>query len=106
MFSSSSRDTHEIQTAILIPKASYENCFGHYIKYAMRNAMDIATLAALLHAGQPEVVAEHVRQGRPHVHHLLHGLAVDGAADQFVLDAHALWTRPPSSAGSARRDSL
>ena len=33
----------EIQTAILIPRASYENCFGHYIKYAMRNAMDIAT---------------------------------------------------------------
>ncbi|MCI2058389.1 MAG: xanthine dehydrogenase FAD-binding subunit XdhB [Oscillibacter sp.] len=34
----------EIQTAILIPKASYENTFGHYIKYAMRSAMDIATL--------------------------------------------------------------
>ena len=34
----------EIQTAVLIPKGSYENCFGHYIKYAMRNAMDIATL--------------------------------------------------------------
>ena len=34
----------EIQTAILIPKASYENTFGHYIKYSMRNAMDIATL--------------------------------------------------------------
>ena len=33
----------EIQTAILIPKASYENCFGYYHKYAMRNAMDIAT---------------------------------------------------------------
>src|SRR5699024_11038738 len=33
----------EIQTAILIPKESYVNCFGHYIKYAMRNAMDIAT---------------------------------------------------------------
>ena len=33
----------EIQTAILIPRASYENCYGHYIKYAMRNAMDIAT---------------------------------------------------------------
>ena len=33
----------EIQTAILIPLSSYENCFGHYIKYAMRNAMDIAT---------------------------------------------------------------
>ena len=34
----------EIQTAILIPRESYENCFGHYIKYAMRGAMDIATL--------------------------------------------------------------
>ena len=34
----------EIQTAILIPKASYENTFGHYIKYGMRNAMEIATL--------------------------------------------------------------
>lgn len=34
----------EIQTGILIPKESYENCYGHYIKYAMRNAMDIATL--------------------------------------------------------------
>ena len=34
----------EIQTAILIPKESYERTCGHYIKYAMRNAMDIATL--------------------------------------------------------------
>ena len=34
----------EIQTAILIPKESYEGYAGHYIKYAMRNAMDIATL--------------------------------------------------------------
>ena len=34
----------EIQTAILIPKSSYENTFGHYIKYGMRNAMEIATL--------------------------------------------------------------
>ena len=34
----------EIQTSILIPKESYENTFGYYIKYAMRNAMDIATL--------------------------------------------------------------
>ena len=34
----------EIQTGILIPKESYENTHGHYIKYAMRNAMDIATL--------------------------------------------------------------
>jgi xanthine dehydrogenase FAD-binding subunit len=34
----------EIQTAVIIPKASYENTYGNYIKYAMRNAMDIATL--------------------------------------------------------------
>ena len=34
----------EIQTAILIPKAAYEGYKGHYIKYAMREAMDIATI--------------------------------------------------------------
>ena len=33
----------EILTAILIRKESYEGYKGHYIKYAMRNAMDIAT---------------------------------------------------------------
>ena len=33
----------EIQTAILIPKPSYENTFGAYYKFAMRNAMDITT---------------------------------------------------------------
>lgn len=33
----------EIQTGILIPKASYEDCEGHYIKYGMRNAMEIVT---------------------------------------------------------------
>lgn len=34
----------EIQVAVRIPKESYEGYKGHYIKYAMRNAMDIATL--------------------------------------------------------------
>ena len=33
----------EIQTAILIPKESYDRTYGYYIKYAMRNSMDIAT---------------------------------------------------------------
>lgn len=33
----------ELQTAIIIPKKAYEGYYGHYIKYAMRNAMDIAT---------------------------------------------------------------
>ncbi len=34
----------ELQTAVLIPRESYERTHGHYIKYAMRSAMDIATL--------------------------------------------------------------
>ncbi|MDR2608129.1 MAG: xanthine dehydrogenase FAD-binding subunit XdhB [Treponema sp.] len=34
----------ELLLGIIIPKASYENCFGYYIKYAMREALDIATL--------------------------------------------------------------
>lgn len=33
----------ELLTAIIIKKESYEGYKGHYIKYAMRNAMDIAT---------------------------------------------------------------
>ena len=34
----------ELVTAIRIRPDSYEHCFGHYIKYAMRSAMDIATI--------------------------------------------------------------
>ena len=33
----------EIETAVLIPKASYDRTYGFYFKYAMRNALDIAT---------------------------------------------------------------
>lgn len=33
----------EIETAVLIPRESWENTRGYYYKYAMRNAMDIAT---------------------------------------------------------------
>lgn len=33
----------ELQTAIVIPRNDYEGYYGHYIKYAMRSAMDIAT---------------------------------------------------------------
>ena len=40
----------EIQTAILIPKESYDRCFGHYIKYSMRNALDIATTGCSVNA--------------------------------------------------------
>jgi xanthine dehydrogenase FAD-binding subunit len=35
---------NEILTAVIIPKESYENCYGNYYKYAMREALDIATL--------------------------------------------------------------
>jgi xanthine dehydrogenase FAD-binding subunit len=34
----------ELLTAVLIPKDSYQGTGGHYIKFAMRKAMDIATL--------------------------------------------------------------
>jgi xanthine dehydrogenase FAD-binding subunit len=34
----------EILTTILIPRSSYQGTGGHYIKFAMRRAMDIATL--------------------------------------------------------------
>ncbi len=34
----------EIQVAIILPKQSTENTYGHYIKYGMRKSMDIATL--------------------------------------------------------------
>lgn len=34
----------EILTAVTIPQAAYEGYSGWYMKYAMRNAMDIATL--------------------------------------------------------------
>jgi xanthine dehydrogenase FAD-binding subunit len=34
----------ELLTAILIPKQRYEGYYGHYIKYALRNALDIAIL--------------------------------------------------------------
>ncbi len=37
--------TGDVVTALKIKKADYEGFSGHYIKYAMRNAMDIATLA-------------------------------------------------------------
>ena len=35
----------EILTAIIIPKESYAGTAGHYIKYAMREALDIATIS-------------------------------------------------------------
>ena len=35
---------YELLVKIIVPRANYEGYTGHYIKYAQRNAMDIATL--------------------------------------------------------------
>ena len=53
----------EIQTAILIPKESYDRCWGHYIKYAMRNAMDIATLGCSVNV-RPQRVTKTIQRAR------------------------------------------
>ena len=37
--------TGEVLTHVIIPREEYEGYHGHYIKYSMRNAMDIATLS-------------------------------------------------------------
>ncbi|SHK81121.1 xanthine dehydrogenase subunit XdhB [Hespellia stercorisuis] len=53
----------EIQTAILLPKESYGGYFGHYIKYGMRNAMEIATLGCSVNVklSEDKKTAEDVR---------------------------------------------
>ncbi len=53
----------EVQTSIQIPKASYEGYKGHYIKYAMRNAMDIATMGCSVNVklGRDKKTLEDVR---------------------------------------------
>jgi len=53
----------ELLTSIIIPRESYENCFGHYIKYAMREALDIATLgcSANLRLSKDRTVIEKMR---------------------------------------------
>ena len=40
----------ELQTAILIPRQAWEGYHGHYIKYAMRQALDIANLGCSVNA--------------------------------------------------------
>ena len=44
----------ELQTAIIIPKNAYEGYFGNYIKYAMREAMDIANLGCSVNVSLTE----------------------------------------------------
>jgi len=53
----------EIQTAILVSKAAYEGYKGHYIKYAMREAMDITTTGCSVNVklSEDKTVIEDVR---------------------------------------------
>lgn len=53
----------ELLIKIIIPKSHYEGWSGHYIKYAQRNAMDIATLgvSCLVKLSEDKTVAEDVR---------------------------------------------
>ena len=44
----------ELQTAILIPKNAYEGYYGNSIKYAMREAMDIANLGCSVNVSLSE----------------------------------------------------
>ena len=49
----------ELLIAIRIAKADYAGYGGHYIKYAMRNAMDIATLGCAVHVKmEGDVIAD------------------------------------------------
>ena len=53
----------ELLVKIVIPKSHYEGWSGHYIKYAMRNAMDIATLgvSCLVKLSADKTVVEDLR---------------------------------------------
>lgn len=53
----------ELLTEILVPKDRYQGVSGHYIKYAQRSAMDIATLgvSCLVKLSDDKTVAETVK---------------------------------------------
>jgi xanthine dehydrogenase FAD-binding subunit len=53
----------ELLTAILIPRSSYQDTGGHYIKFAMRKAMDIATLGVSVICRVKDGVFEDMRIG-------------------------------------------
>lgn len=85
--------THEeILLAVRIPHSHYEGWTGHYIKYAMRSAMDIATLgvSCLVKLSEDKKRAEEVRLAfgvagpvpmrAPHAEAACAGLPVEEAA--------------------------
>lgn len=88
--------THEeILLAVRIPKSHYQGWTGHYIKYAMRSAMDIATLgvSCLVKLSADKRRAEEVRLAfgvagpvpmrAPHAEAACAGLPVEEAAERI-----------------------
>ena len=64
-----------------------------------------AHLAALFHGGHGEVVAEHIRQRCPDVHHFLHFLAVEEERHQLILIL-CHYSSPPASFTDSMRQRL
>lgn len=110
----------EIETAILIPKAAYEGYAGNYIKYGMRNAMEIATLGCSVNVklSEDKRVVEDVRiaygvagpipMRTPTAEQILRGKTytkglIDKTADAVLLDIHP---RDSWRAGKAFREHM
>ena len=85
----------EIQTGILIPKKSYEGYQGHYIKYAMRNAMDIATLgcSANVKLSKDGKVIEDIRIGMVWQDRFLCGLSMQRKVEEESVCPHSRWKK-------------
>lgn len=59
------RMSNEVCEGFIIPKSSYENCFGYYYKYGKRYAMEIATLgcAAMVKLSDDKTIIEEAKLG-------------------------------------------
>jgi xanthine dehydrogenase FAD-binding subunit len=84
----------EILQGILIPKESYENCFGAYIKYAMRNALDIATLGCSVNV--------RLSEDQTHIERMRIGYGVAGPIPMRAPSAEAAATGKPVSEETVR----
>ncbi|MDR2632582.1 MAG: xanthine dehydrogenase FAD-binding subunit XdhB [Treponema sp.] len=104
----------ELLTAISIPKESYHACYGCYLKYAMRNALDIATLGCSvnLRLSQDKQRLERVRIGfgvagpvpirAPHAEAALKGKALSEETLREAGTAVLLDVQPRSSWRASR----
>ena len=110
----------EIETGILIPRTAYEGYAGNYIKYGMRNAMEIATLGCSVNVRLSEDkktvediriaygVAGPIPMRTPSAEQILRGNVyteelIDKTADAVLLDIHP---RDSWRAGKAFREHM